>query len=120
MNAVEFVGAIQTAVRDAAANGVMSLLECLPGRKPSPTLVSFSQWFNTLSDDDRRRVREVAMMASDQATFGFFAVLDGVHVINDPPDRGRLELHRSRPTQSVLLNDRNGELLHELLQRPPM
>ena len=53
MNAVEFVGAIQTAVRDAAANGVMSLLECLPGRKPSPTPVSFSQWFNTLSDDDR-------------------------------------------------------------------
>jgi len=116
MNAAEFVDAIQTEVRDAAADGVMSLLECPPGRKPSPALVSLSQWFNALSDADKRRAREVAMMASDQATFGFLAVLDGVRVINDPPDRGILELRHITSFQSELLNDPNGELLHELLQ----
>lgn len=117
MNATDFVDAIQTEVRDAAVSGVMSLIEQPPGRRPSPTLVSLSQWFSALTDADKQHIKEVVTLASDQTAFGFLAVLDGARVIENPPDRGMLELHWIKANQSVLLNDPKAEALHELLQK---
>jgi len=118
MNATEFVDAIQKAVRDAAAKGVMSLIESPPGRRPSAELTSLSQWFNSLAESDKQHVRKVATLASDHATFGFLAVLDGARVIEEPADRGVLELRYTKSGKTVLLNDPKGEVLHELLQQP--
>lgn len=115
MNAEQFVDAIKTEVRDAATNGVISLIERPPGRRPSPNLVSLSQWFNELPMSDKQHVREVAAMASDQATFGMLTVLDGVRVIEDGADRGRLELRHIKGGESTLLNDLKGPQLHNLL-----
>ena len=116
MNAADFVDAVRTEVRDAATEGSMSLLGRPPGRRPDPELVRLSQWFNALPEIDKGRVREVAALASHQATFGILAVLDGVRVIESGPDRGALELWYVKGTRSTLLNDPNGPLLHELMQ----
>jgi len=117
MNAADFVDAIRTEVQDSATQGVMSLLERPPGRRPAPNLVALSQWFSSLSNDDKQRVREVAAMASHQATFGALTVLDGVRVIEDGADRGTLELRHVKGSESTLLNDPNGPLLHDLLNQ---
>jgi hypothetical protein len=119
MNATRFVDAIQAEVRDAAARDVISLIERPPGRRPSPDLTSLSQWFNALSESDRRHVKSVALLASNLATFGFLAVLDGARIIEEPSDRGALELRYIKPGEkTVLLNDPEGEVLHELLRQP--
>lgn len=115
MNAEQFVDAIKTQVRDAATSGVISLIERPPGRRPSSNLVSLSQWFNKLHVVDKKRVREVAAMASDQATFGMLAVLDGVRIIENEADNGRLELRHIKDSESTLLNDLKGPQLHDLL-----
>jgi hypothetical protein len=115
MTANEFVGALRTEVLDAAAQDVISLLEHPPGRQPDPGLVTLSSWFSSLPETDKQRVREVAKMASHQATFGVLAVFDGVRVIEDGADRGQLELRHIMGDVSTWLNDPSGPPLHELL-----
>lgn len=120
MNATDFVDAIRTEVRDAAVSDVMSLIEHPPGRRPSPALVSLSQWFNGLSDADKQQIRRAVEMASNHATFGFLAVLDGARSIENSTDRGAIELHFVKSNQSVLLNNPKGKALHELMQHPEL
>lgn len=115
MNAEEFVDAIRSEVRDATVKDVLSLLKRPPGRKPAESLKSLSEWFNSLSENDRDQVREVAALASHHATFGLLAVLDGVRAIEDGDSGGKLELRHSRGRDSTFLNDPNGPLLHDLL-----
>jgi hypothetical protein len=117
MNAAEFVAAIRSEVQDSATEEVMSLLQRPPGRRPAPALATLSQWFNGLSEADRQRVKEVAALASHQAVFGFLAVLDGARVIEDPADRGTLELRHVKAGQPTLLNGPSGPLLHDILQQ---
>ena len=115
MNAMEFVNAVRSEVRDAATQGTILLLERPPSRHPARELAELSQWFNALSADDRSRVREVAAEASHQATFGVLCVLDGVRVIEDAAVRGKLELRHLGDGESVILNDPTGPLLHDML-----
>jgi hypothetical protein len=115
MNAPDFVDAIRSEVRDAATQDVMSLLERPPGRRPVDNLVALSKWFNGLSDEDKKHAREIAAMASHQASFGFLAVLDGVRVIENAAVRGNLELRHVKDAESKLLNNPKGPLLHDLL-----
>ncbi|MEI7728026.1 MAG: hypothetical protein WCO56_00525 [Verrucomicrobiota bacterium] len=117
MNASEFVAALRSEVQDSAAEETIALLQHPPGKKPAPALVALSQWFNTLSETDRQRVRETVSLAAHQAVFGFLAVLDGVRVIEDGSDRGTLELHYVKAEQLVLLNAPSGPLLHDIFQQ---
>lgn len=117
MNAFEFVAAIRSEVQDSATDGTMSLLRQPPGRRPAPSLVSLSKWFNALSEADRERVREVAALASHEAVFGFLAVLDGVRIIENTPEKGTLELRYVNGGQAILLNVLNAPMLHEILQQ---
>ncbi len=118
MNAEEFVSAIQSEVQEPTAQGLIELLEQPPGRKPAADLMALSQWYNALSHDDQQRLREVVDMTSRDAIFGFLAVLDGVRVIEDGPDRGVLELRYVRRGESTLLNSPHGPFLHDLLSAP--
>jgi hypothetical protein len=117
MNASEFIAAIRTEVKDSAAEETISLLQRLSGRRPAPALISLSQWFNALPEADRQRVREVAAMASHAAVFGFLAVLDGVRVIEDEPEKGTLELRYVKGDQTTLLNAPSEPPLHDILQQ---
>jgi len=117
MNASEFVTAIRSEVQESATDETMSLLQRPPGRRPAPSLASLSQWFNALPEADQQRVREVAAMASHGAVFGFLAVLDGVRVIEDEPEKGTFELRYLKGEQVTLLNDPSRPPLHDILQQ---
>jgi hypothetical protein len=114
MNSVKFVEVIHKEVRNAAIDGVMELLEQPPGRRPEAELVNLSNWFKSLAPDDKQRVKEVVVMASNQAVFGFFCVLDGVRVIENLEDRGVLELRYVKNKKTILLNDPDLMPLHDL------
>ena len=58
---------------------------------PSPELVSLSEWYRGLNDEDAERVRSVIRLSADQAVFGFLAVLDGVRAIDN--EHTELTLH---------------------------
>ncbi len=114
MNSKKFVKAIHKEVANAATDGVMELLEQPPGRRPEAALVDLSNWFKSLAIDDQNKVRQAVAMASNQAVFGFFCVLDGARVIENPEDRGVLELRYIKKENTVLLNDPDDTPLHDL------
>jgi hypothetical protein len=117
MNASEFVTLIRSEVQAAATEDTMSLLQRPSGRRPAPSLASLSQWFNALPEADRKRVRDVAVMASHAAVFGFLSVLDGVRGIEDGPEKGAFELQYVKGGQTTLLNAPNEPPLHDILQQ---
>lgn len=115
MNANEFVEVVRTQAKDAAVADVLSLLRHPAGRNPEKTVRELSSWFNTLSETDRKHIRDVAAMVSHHATFGVLSILDGIRVIEDASGRGRLELSYAQGDQVTLLNDQDKEALHHLL-----
>ena len=113
MTAEEFTRRIRQAVYDSSIEGVISLLQRPPGRRPSQTLVALSQWFNQLPVAEQEQIRATIQLAVRQAVFGMLTVLDGVRSISDAGERGTLELRYNSEGQSVLLNDPAGEPLHD-------
>jgi hypothetical protein len=123
MTSEDFVKRIQMAVHDSAIDGTISLLDKVPGRRPSPALIRLSEWFHRLPLEDQEEVKAVIRLAVGNAVFGILAVLDGVKSIRKPEEKvGTLELHYIVEGQSTLLNDPNGEELHDIFvgEVPPM
>ena len=117
MTSEEFVKRIQVVVYDATIKGACSLLESPPGRRPSPGLVKLSQWFNKLSSENREHVRTAIQMAVGNAVFGMLVVLDGDRAICEAGEsQGLLELYYNTENKSVLLNDPEGEPLHDIFR----
>jgi hypothetical protein len=115
MTSEEFVKRIQVAVYDSATRGALSLLERPPGRRPSQALVRLSHWFNGLSPQDKEHIRSIIQMAVGNAVFGMLTVLDGERSIRKTKEEtGALELYYRMEGQSVLLNDPEGEPLHDI------
>jgi hypothetical protein len=111
----EFVKRVQMSVYESTIKGALSLLENPPGRRPSPGLVKLSQWFNKLSSEDREHVRAAIQLAVGNAVFGMLVVLDGERAIREAGEpQGLLELRYNTEDQSVLLNDPEGEPLHDI------
>jgi hypothetical protein len=117
MNASQFVDVIRTEVLESAAQGTIALLKKPPGRRPDPTLMELSKWYNGLPDSDQKRVGEVAQLASHGAVFGFLTILDGLRAIDAGPEKGTLELRYLNGEESVLLNSMDEPPLHDLLQQ---
>ena len=78
---------------------------------------SLPDWYNHVSGEDKARITEVVKRAADSAVFGFFAILDGVRVVESTKERGRFELYYVTDGKSVLLNEFGSELLHDLYNR---
>lgn len=115
MSPEEFVEAVRTQVRDAAASDVIRQLEKPSGRRPTEELRRLSEWFSRLSDADKEAVAGVARMASHHAVFGLLCVLDGVRAIEDKADKGTLRLTYSKDGETQLLSPSDSNLLHDLL-----
>ncbi|MEY2493791.1 MAG: hypothetical protein QOJ45_283 [Verrucomicrobiota bacterium] len=115
MNAAKFVDAIRRFVFQGAVDDTIQLLSEGPaGRSPKPSLRALSDWYKALPPEDRDRVAQVANRSAEAAVFGFLVVLDGDRQIEDPNDRGTLALWHEKDGKDVLLNDPNGERLHDL------
>ncbi len=118
-----FIERIRGAVYEAAVDGCVAMLQHVPGRRPSPTLVELSQWFTRLLPEDRERVQRVIQMAARAAVFEMCAVLDGATAIREPDEPpGQLELRYKIGEQHFLLNDPREVPLHDLFaeQVPPL
>jgi hypothetical protein len=114
MDAHEFIDAIKLTVEESALETIKSNLSNPPGKKPDVSLVKMSQWFNALSERDKEMVLNVAREAAKSTLFGFFCVLDGVRTLENDYNKGELKLYFEKNGEQKLLNDTDGELLHEL------
>jgi hypothetical protein len=115
MKPEEFVDVIRAEVRDAAASDVIRQLQQPSGRRPAEELRLLSEWFNSLTDADKKAVAGVARMASHHAVFGMLCVLDGVRAIEDGADKGSLQLTYTKNGQTELLSPSDSDLLHDML-----
>lgn len=77
MNSETFIEAVRTEIYESAISGVIEVLTRPPGRAPRPALVALSEWYNRLSDIDKRRVSEVVTLSVHDAIFSMLAGLDG-------------------------------------------
>lgn len=114
MKSKDFVSAVKQVVFCSAISSVMSLLQKPPGKKPQNDMLVLSDWYNRLSEEDKRRVMDVVSLTARHATFGMLAVLDGARQIEAAANRGALELRYRNKAQDELLNNPNEEPLHDL------
>ena len=112
MNSQTFVDVIRKVVLDAAVMGTLETLSDPPGRRPSPELRRVSDWYKTLSENDRLMLEASIAMAARSAVFGFLSVLDGARAIEGGPEKGHLVLEYRRNDRSVPLTNSS---LHEML-----
>ncbi len=116
MTPQQFVKALKVTVHDSAIQEALDQLERPSGRKPPQRLVELSQWYHSLSQRDRSRLRQVASLAVHGAVFGVLAVIDGVRAVDSGAATAHLELHVADPTQRTRLNGGSGPMLHDLYQ----
>jgi hypothetical protein len=116
MTPEEFIHAIDIAVHQAAAIGTIEVLKKPPGRRPDPGLVELSQWFHGLGPEGKLAVSRIVNLASDQATYNFLLVLDGVTAIEPAGKKGSLALLHESEAQTVRLNDAEGIPLGSLFK----
>lgn len=116
MTPEEFVHAIDVVVRKAAAAGTMEILQKPPGRRPGPDLAELSWWFRGLGPDDRAAVSRVASLASDQATYNFLLVLDGLLAVEPAGEKGSLGLYYEKDDVRVQLNAEDDKQLSFLFR----
>jgi len=98
MTSKEFVEMIRQVVLDAAVVATEKNLLSPPGRS-SLALKQLSTWYKELSAIDQSMVAKCMQRAAHSAVFGFFAVLDGVRVIEDTEEKGDLVLEYRREWQ---------------------
>jgi uncharacterized protein (DUF1778 family) len=118
MTPQEFVEALQVAVLNRAPRSVLAALDNPPGRKPAEVLVTSGTWYRDLSPNDRAHVQTIAGMVAFQAVFGMLAVMDNVRTLESTPDKGRFVLSFVKDGQTWELNPPDGEMLHDLLDKP--
>ncbi|EKO3627863.1 hypothetical protein [Vibrio metschnikovii] len=113
MNSEQFISVIKKVVRECAIEDTIENLEDPPGRKVPEAEQLRSDWFNRLTEDDRRKVESIVTDAVDEALFGLLSVIDGARAIEDGEDKGRLALIY-KGLNEELLNDPNKIGLHDL------
>jgi hypothetical protein len=111
MTPEEFVAVIRQAVFESAVGEKVLLPR---GRQPHEVLVRMWDWYTALSARDQGFVGHAMRIAAYGAVFGFFDVLDGSRVVDDPP-HGELRLIYAGPDGSEQqLNRPDVEELHAL------
>ncbi len=116
MNQEEFIAAIKVAVHDSTIKGMKSVLASPPGRNPHEKTKEISRWFNALPEEDKQQVEEIIKQAVHASIFGFLSILDGVRAIELTPEKGNLELIFNKDGKKTLINEPQGEMLHDIYQ----
>ena len=113
MDVTKFVDAIRLVVEQPAVKECVESYDDPPGRKPSDELTELSQWYKSLGGTDKEMLEKALQDAVRGSLFGIFCVLDGVRVIEDPEDRGELELSYVKNGVRTRITDPNQNLLHD-------
>jgi hypothetical protein len=72
-----FVQLLATLARDAALKNVVEILASPPGRRPQPSVVEVSRWFNQLPAEGRSSLRRVMSTVAHTSLRAVLEVLDG-------------------------------------------
>ncbi|WP_126464164.1 hypothetical protein [Propionibacterium australiense] len=70
VRADSFMEKIVEGVYRPAISDTIRSIEDPPGREPLASLVVLSEWYSTLSDQEKEMLRGVAVQAADAALFG--------------------------------------------------
>jgi hypothetical protein len=111
-----FVDALFEVALDGAIRGEVQSLDDPPGRRPSLDLVTRSEWFKGLTDDDRSMVVGLMREAGYAVLHSVLCVLDGVAAIEAGPHKGSLRLLYERDGQAIELTSHAEPDLHDLLK----
>ncbi len=112
MNSQSFIKEIKK-IRDQSCIGVIENLEAPPGRKPREKDIALSEFYNSLSDDQKIKMKAIVIESIDMAMFSFFCVLDHVHAVEDDEAKTTFELYSIKEHEKTLINDGKEEPLHD-------
>lgn len=115
MTAEAFVAGIKSAVHDTATNDVIASVKAPSGRKPAPSLVQLSAWYNALGESHKAHVRAMVLQGVHAALFGVFAVIDGVRAIEDAAEKSEFTVVQNRGGVETTINP-PPVLLHDIYQ----
>lgn len=113
MDVTKFVDAIRLVVERSAAKECVESYDDPPGRKPSDGLIELSRWYKSLSGADKAMLEKALQDAVRASLFGMFCVLDGVRAIENPKERGEVELSYVKSGVRTRITDPNQNLLHD-------
>ncbi|MCX7572397.1 hypothetical protein OS242_21030 [Tumebacillus sp. DT12] len=114
MRNTEFVESIKKYVRDTALSDTIEFIENLPGRKPRKRHVELSNWYNSLSGEDKQKIGEIMAEAVDSSLFGFLCVLDGARTIEKSDKKTTFELYAVKGGGSTRVNSEEEQPLHDI------
>ena len=116
MNSEGFIKSIKKVIHDDVVSGLIGYLENPTGRKPPKSLVHLSEYISNLSQNEKSTLQKIIAHATHSKIFGLLAVLDGVRAIENSSGKGELKLYWEKGEERILLNDPEGEDLHDLYQ----
>lgn len=116
MTQEQFIEAIRTEVHNSAVDGMKSTLENPPGRRPAASIKDLSNWYRSLSSDDKERALSLVRHSVHSAIFGFLCVLDGVRSIETGSKNSGLELFHVSGTDRKVISPVENEALHDIYQ----
>jgi hypothetical protein len=114
MNQEEFIEAIKISVEKSSLKIMETFLTKPLGRNPAKRLINLSNWYNNLSNEDQSMVINTVKESVGACVFQFLCVLDGVKIIENGEDKGRLVLYYQKNNVITELNGPNQEFLHEI------
>ena len=114
MTPEDFVTLIKIAVEVGANDDVIENLREPPGREPDSELLVNSEWYLSLDEEGKERVKSIVSDSIAETIFGFLSVLDGVRSISEVGNETSLELHHKDEGKRTLLNDESKEYLHDI------
>lgn len=113
MDREPFVETFVTSIYRAGLTAALETLSRPPGRRPAPELVAASEWYSSLSTDDRQAAQTAMRLVAHSVAFSVLAVLDGVRLTHAE----RYEVWAVGPDgERALVNPPDGPLLHEQFQ----
>lgn len=104
-----FVSLIKEAVEVGAKDDIIENLNEAPGRKPDPEFLKNSEWYLSLNEEGKERLKSIVSDSISEAIFGFFSVLDGVCSISESGKVNNLKLYHVENSKNILLNDQSRE-----------
>lgn len=76
--------------------------------------VELSNWYNSLSDENKQMVLSMMEEAVDSALFGLLCVIDGIRTIEESEEKTTFQVLSIRDGEKTLVNNEDEESLHDL------
>ncbi|WP_424407533.1 hypothetical protein [Pasteurella sp. PK-2025] len=107
-----FIKQIYQQIGVEGINMITSILNDPPGRKPKQKLKELSEYVNSKSEDEKKKIIEIIELSINSTIFNMLCVFDQVNKLDDNIDNIKLSILCNN--QEILLNDFTKQDLHDL------